>query len=938
MIEQAMTGQTISHYRILEKLGEGGMGVVYKAEDTKLGRLVALKFLPQSSTEDEDSRRRFLEEARAAAALNHPNICTVYEIDEERGFLAMEFVDGETLDAKRKRRPLPVEEALGIAVHVADGLQAAHELGVVHRDIKSANIMLNKKGQVKIMDFGLARLSTRARLTRTGVSLGTPAYMAPELFEADTADGRSDIWSLGVVIHELIAGKLPFEAESEAALLYAVLHKEPEPLTSLRSDLPPGIDRVLKKALSKEPAARYQHVEDLTVDLRALLGEEVPASTKTNRRIATPMAAILLIAVAGGGFWIWREQGRIAREKAMQQVETLADRGAMMEAYRLAQMLDEGKPNDPAMKRVWDAVGVARPVLTDPSGADVYIRDYMKPESEWVHVGRSPIDPARLPLMFLSWRVTKQGYADTLWANHSIFMPVVKLTPKESTPPGMVLVLGTGRPDQPAPLDDFWMDRYEVTNAEYKKFVDAGGYRDRKYWKQIFQEGGHALSWEEGMKRLVDATGRPGPAKWELGAYAEGSAELPVTGVSWFEAAAYAEFVGKELPTVPHWRQAALYRPLSSEIVLLSNFGGKGLAPVGKFQGANFFGAFDTAGNAKEWCWNESGRKRYIMGGAWSEPSYVFGDEDARVPFERAELFGFRCVRYSRPVAETLKGPLTRQVRDYSSEKPATEEQFLVYKSLYSYDRSPLDAKVEAQENNDPAWRIEKITFNAAYGNERVVAYLYLPKNAATPYQTVVHFPAGFAPMMNKMDSLSLHWIRFIVQSGRAVLYPVYKGTYERRIRTAISGPLAWRDLKIQMCKDLSRSVDYVESRQDLNHNKLGYYGISMGSITALPCLAVDNRFQAIVLQAGGLPSGESPPESDAINFVSRIRAPVLMINGRNDFDTPFDQLQVPLFRLLGSPPGQKRHFLVESGHVVPRNLVVKETLDWFDRYLGPVQ
>ncbi|MBK5294028.1 MAG: SUMF1/EgtB/PvdO family nonheme iron enzyme [Acidobacteriia bacterium] len=590
------------------------------------------------------------------------------------------------------------------------------------------------------------------------------------------------------------------------------------------------------------------------------------------------------------------------------------------------------------MKRIWDTVGVARPLLTDPPGADVYVRDYMKPESEWIHLGRSPIQPARLPLMFLSWRVTKEGYADALRANQAFSMQVVKLTPKESTPPGMVLVLGTGRAGQPTPLDDFWLDRYEVTNAEFKKFVDAGGYRERKYWKQPFREGGRALSWEAAMSRFLDATGRPGPAKWELSAFPEGSAQLPVTGVSWFEAAAYAEFAGKELPTVHHWRQAALYRPLSSEIILLSNFGGKGAAAVGKFQGASFFGAFDMAGNVKEWCWNESGANRYIMGGAWSEPSYMFAESDGREPFDRAETFGFRCARYSRPVPETVKAPMVTQLRDYTNEKPATEEQFRLYKSLYSYDRGPLDAKVEAAENDDPTWRMEKITFNAAYANERVIAYLYLPKNAKPPYQTVVHFPAGFAPMMDKMDSLSLHWIRFIVQSGRALLYPVYKGTYERRVKPPISGPLAARDLKIQWCKDLGRSIDYLETRPDMNRSKLGYYGISMGASSALPCLGVEDRFQAVILQAGGLPGNKLPPESDAINFVSRIRAPVLMINGSNDFEIPVSRLQIPLFRLLGSPPGRKRHFMVEGGHVVPRNLVVKETLDWLDRYLGPVR
>jgi serine/threonine protein kinase len=198
--------------------------------------------------------------------LNHPKICTVYEIDEGLRFLSMEYIDGETVDAKRKRRPLPLEEALDIAIQTAEGLQAAHETGIVHRDIKSANLMITAKGQVKIMDFGLARLSNRTRMTRTGTSLGTPAYMSPEAFQGEVADERSDIWSLGVVLYEMIAGKLPFDADSEAALLYAVLNKEPEPLTALRTGVPLDLDRLLRKALSKDRGLRYQHVDDLSVD------------------------------------------------------------------------------------------------------------------------------------------------------------------------------------------------------------------------------------------------------------------------------------------------------------------------------------------------------------------------------------------------------------------------------------------------------------------------------------------------------------------------------------------------------------------------------------------------------------------------------------------------------------------------------------------------
>jgi dipeptidyl aminopeptidase/acylaminoacyl peptidase len=276
-------------------------------------------------------------------------------------------------------------------------------------------------------------------------------------------------------------------------------------------------------------------------------------------------------------------------------------------------------------------------------------------------------------------------------------------------------------------------------------------------------------------------------------------------------------------------------------------------------------------------------------------------------------------------------------MRDYSGEKPASDEQYRAYKSLYAYDHTPLAEKIEAVDDSDPLWRVEKITFDAAYGNERVIAYLYLPKKAAPPYQTVVHFPGGYAPFMERINPIGLHGIRYFVQSGRALLYPIYKGTYERRPKVPIRGTLAFRDQKFQWCKDLGRSIDYLETRPDIDRGKLAYHGISLGAVAALPCLAVEDRFQAAVLLGGGFPNGKGAPEGDPFNFAPRIRIPVLMINGRNDFQFSLTQQQIPMFQLLGSSPKDKRHFLVEGGHVPPRNLVVKESLDWLDRYLGPV-
>jgi predicted ATPase/tRNA A-37 threonylcarbamoyl transferase component Bud32 len=276
-----MIGQTISHYEILAKLGEGGMGVVYKAEDTKLQRVVALKFLPENLTRDAEAKARLVLEARAAAALNHPNICTIYEIEESEGqlFLALEFVEGETLLKKSKPQKANSKEILDWALQIAAGLQAAHEKGVIHRDIKSANVMITTKGQIKIMDFGLAKLAGSTFLTKDKSTMGTVAYMSPEQARGRKVDHRTDLWSFGVVLYEMLAGQLPFQSDHEQVLIYAIINETPEPISALRADVPKALEDVVNKALQKSLAARYQRVEEILFDLKKILQ---PASIGTS--------------------------------------------------------------------------------------------------------------------------------------------------------------------------------------------------------------------------------------------------------------------------------------------------------------------------------------------------------------------------------------------------------------------------------------------------------------------------------------------------------------------------------------------------------------------------------------------------------------------------------------------------------------------------------
>ena len=398
-------------------------------------------------------------------------------------------------------------------------------------------------------------------------------------------------------------------------------------------------------------------------------------------------------------------------------------------------------------------------------------------------------------------RITKAGFQPI---EASTNVPLrgqrYRLDPVDAVPPGMVRVTrgrDANRFGSMGEVDDFWIDRFEVTNRQFKEFVDHGGYLRRDYWREPFIERGRPLAWEQAVGRFRDATGRPGPATWTSGTYPDGQADFPVGGVSWYEAAAYAAFAGKSLPTMYHWYRAANLGRFA-DILTVSNFSGKGPAPVGSYGGLGPFGTYDMAGNVKEWCWNETTNGRFLLGAAWNEPRALFANYDATGPFERAPGYGFRLAKYIKPVPAAAAAPVRSEEllgRDLGKQKPVGDEIFAVYRRLYAYDPVPLNAAVEATEDAE-FWVKHTVAFDAAYGGERMRAFLYLPKTGSPPYQTVIFFPAGDAFYLRSSRDISVRG-DFIIRSGRAFLYPVYKGTYERSGSSEEFGSNAERELVI---------------------------------------------------------------------------------------------------------------------------------------------
>jgi formylglycine-generating enzyme required for sulfatase activity/dienelactone hydrolase len=976
--DQDLVGQTLGHFEIRELIGQGGMGVVYLARDTKLDRSVAFKSMPPGLMNNATTRTRFIREAKFLASLSHPNIGVIHDIVEQTdgcAYLVLEYVPGQTLSERTTKGPLTLQEALTIALQIVEAVAAAHEHDIIHRDLKPGNIKITPDGTVKVLDFGLAKTvegeaaDQQSTITEPGRIIGTPAYMSPEQARGKPMDKRSDIWSFGCVLYEMLTGKIPFEGETVSDTLANILDHDPD-WQLLPRETGPQVRKMLYKCLEKNPDSRYQSASQIRQDLynyQATLSAkafDVRVLWRAIRSPRVPVCIVLILLILGFGLsrLIYRRSKvRWARAEAVPQIMRFIEQDKYLAAFLLARDAEKYIPNDPMLTKLWPRMSKDYSIITTPAGADIFFREFSATEDGWEYLGRAPRENKKLPRGVYRWKFVKEGFENREFVAEGQTLNV-ELLEEGSFPPGMVRIpSGTvdlnlwpffQRSEEAVEIPPYWIDQYEVTNEQFKRFVDNGGYEKQEWWKHKFIIDGRELSWEQALKEFRDKTGRPGPSTWEGGTYPKGKEKFPVSGVSWYEAAAYAEFAGKSLPTIYHWQKAACIDQ-AAVIVPFSNFEGKGLAPVGNSPGIGRTGLYDMAGNVKEWCLNVadvSGDLRYILGGSRGEQTYMFFHADTRPPWNRSSANGFRCVQCltrEKATAGTLSRPVTPPIpRDYSKETPVSDETFNSWLStLYSYDRTELKAVVEEFDESSDYWRMEKVTFDAAYGGERMIAYLFLPKNVKPPYQTVIYFPgisAVDAPSFE--DRPHRAFTDFVIMSGRALVYPVYKGTYEREIvgerpKKPEKEPIAYRDWIIQFSKDLKRSIDYLETRPDFDDGRIAYYGLSWGAWLGPIMMAVEERIKLGILVVGGLPPWKLAPAADPINFAPHVKAPVLIISEDLDFMFSTETSARPLLEFLGNADNKLKPYPGGHGDLSMHfsQQIKADILDWLDRYQGPV-
>jgi eukaryotic-like serine/threonine-protein kinase len=816
---------------------------------------------------------------------------------------------------------------------------------------------------VKLTGDGfLAEFGTAERAVRAGVAM--QAGFA-ELFNADPVERRiafrmgvnlGDIWVDADDIYGAgvnVAARLESLAEPGGICISGAVHDAVKHKIAVTF-----ADRGLQSVKNVAEPIRVYSVS--TAATRVEPGGQARAEP-TRRRFAVYAAVIALVGLTGaGGYWYLNRaaDARWLREQALPEVEAALNVGDWEAVYAKVKSAETRVPGAPELAELWPRFSWRMNLSSEPVGATVYRRPYDGSDAAWEVLGQTPLEGARIPFGMSLIRFEHAGRVPVLGAigGGLLFDPqtvsrtasgpdlpmlaaqdVYKLDASDNLPKGKVRVPGWEQAfaGKSVTAADFFLDRYEVRNAEFKEFVDAGGYRDPRLWDPIVLNG-ETLDWQQAVQQFTDRTGRPGPSTWEAGDFPPGTADLPVSGVSWYEAAAYARFRGEELPTVHHWRRA-LASVLLPWLLPASRLNTTAPIEVETGSAVSWVGVFDMLGNVREWSATPVGDQRLILGGGWND-----NFDNAPLtsitasPLDRSVTNGIRlAITSDEPnVAAALRAPVPDRAFVREVRAPVADDVYAAYSRIFAYEPTDLHATIDDRQTTR-VWTRERISFDAAYAGKRMVLYLYLPINGRPPYQTVFYWPGAGAWVLDSIDDYT-QYLDFIVKTGRAVAVPVYNGTFERGDRRPFPfGPTtAYRDNAVNGIKDLRRSIDYVTTRSDIDQNALAYYGQSWGAINGVTVLAQESRFSLGIFEQASIGPAGIAPEIDPVNAAPRITVPTLVMSGEFDAQIPLVNAR-RFFNLLGTAAKDKKHVIGLGGHFIPRELQIREALDWLDSHYG---
>jgi DNA-binding winged helix-turn-helix (wHTH) protein/dienelactone hydrolase len=721
--------------------------------------------------------------------------------------------------------------------------------------------------------------------------------------------------------------------------------------------------------------------------------DDVRVTAGAPQRNAPARIAIIAAALIGVGSVIWlaivfsqtATEQHAEHERIKASVVALVATDQYGDAFMLARPLVQSGmlTRDPAFRETWMKIVVPMKPHIEADGVTIEFKPYAAQVHDWVHGGVTPltgfIDAPRGTLLV---RLSKPGFRTQDFAianpgpvvdndplnpvivNRKLSTITLPLIAEGALANDVVLVPHTDMPvfyagwttdmsagnfrfDVPA----FAIDRDEVTNRAFKEFIDAGGYDAPSYWQDLrFDADGRQLSWPEARARFVDTTGRPGPAGWQLSTYPTGQESLPVTGISWYEAVAYARFRKQQLPTIHHWVRAAFgpYDPHFSVAPMVgahSRFSATGPIDAHEDIGIGPWGTHQMAGNVREWVLNFAGKRALALGGAWSDYASESQSAYATDPMMRAPAIGLRLMQTldGTTVDPALLAPVHLLVDEPQHERtPVTDAAFEVMRAQFTSAHRKIASASVNEVTRTSLYIAEEVTLTLSDASTAVI-FIVRPLAPHTPLQPIIYAPAadccGVArPNRNTLDQLRV--AGFIVASGRALVMPIWWGSYERALPfepDAAAFADRQRRQALEWEQDLRVTLDYLETRADIDAKQAGFFGLSRGATRNAIVLALDERIRAAVLLSGGIEIANTPhPMVDLVNYAPRVHAAVLMINGRFDHHFPYRESQQRLFALLGSSPGEKAHIVYDTGHFsYPPNTVARDASNWFDRWLG---